>query len=115
VEDTDVKAIVTRRDDTVPHSVLAHTPSSTPSNVQVIAMTAIAQTVIRAARTYVTSLTGLLAAGGIGADRGVLPNEFGPLLWTCAGMALAPAAMSFLLNFGELLARLDQHFPQMRA
>lgn len=115
MEDTDVKTIVTRRDDTVPHSVMAKTPASTPANVQVIAMSAIAQTLIRALRTYVMSLSGLLLAGGVGADRGVLPSEFGPLLWTCAGMALAPTMMSFLANFGELLLKLDESFPQMRA
>lgn len=111
----EVKTIVTRREDTVPGNVVAETPPSTPVNVQVIAMTMLAQALVRACRAYVTSLTGLLAAGGIGADRGVLPDEFGALLWTSAGIALAPATMSFLLNFGELLARLDQKIPELRA
>lgn len=111
----EVKTIVTKREDTVPASVVAQTPSSTPANVQVIAMTALRQTLVRSARTYVMSLTGLLSAGGTGLDKGVLPNEFGPLLWTCAGMALAPTVMSLLINFGELLARLDESHPQLRA
>jgi hypothetical protein len=110
----DVKAIVTKRDDTMPGSLLAQTPYGSP-NIQVIAMSVFRQVFVRAARTYITSLTGLLTAGGIGFDKGVLPNEFGPLLWACAGMALAPTVMSVLLNVGELLARFDQSHPQLRA
>jgi hypothetical protein len=109
-----VKTIVTKRDDSIPTTVEARTPQAMP-NVTVIPMTALKQTLVRAARTYVMSLSGLLLAGGIGADQGVLPNEFGLLLWTCAGMALAPTVMSILANAAELLARIDEQFPQMRA
>ena len=83
----EVTTIVTKRDDTVPVSVTARTPSTTPADVRVIAMTAVARTLVRAARTYIMSLTGLLSAGGTGLDQGAL-------LWTCAGMALAPTVMS---------------------
>lgn len=114
-EENVVKTIVTKREDTVPASVTATTPTRTPANVRVVAMTAVAQILVRAIRTYIMSLSGLLTAGGIGADRGVLPDAFGPLLWTCAGMALAPTVMSVLGNAAELMMRLDESLPQLRA
>jgi hypothetical protein len=111
---TDIKTIVTKREDSIERNVTARTPEGSP-DVRVIPMTMVKQTFVRALRTYVMSLSGLLLAGGIGADQGVLPDRFGSLLWACAGMALAPTVMSVLTNMAELLARIDESFPQMRA
>lgn len=111
----EIKTIVTKRDDTVPATVIAQTPLSTPVNIQVVAMTAVAQIIVRATRTYLMTLIGLLSAGGIGLDKGALPDTFGALMWTSAGMALAPAVMSVLVNLGELLLKIDQRLPELRA
>jgi hypothetical protein len=94
---------------------VARTPRDVPADVRVIPMHWLQILAVRGARAYVTCLSGLLSAGVTGADQGVLPNEFASLLWTCAGMAMAPAMMSILINGGELLARLDERLPKLRA
>ena len=109
-----ITTVVTKRADSLDQSVTARTPWDQP-DVRVIALPWWQILLIRAARAYLTTLTGLLSAGVSGADRGILPNDFGSLLWAASGMALAPAVMSILINGGELLAKLDEKIPQMRA
>jgi hypothetical protein len=59
---------------------------------------------IRALRTYIQTLVGLLSAAGMGADGGVLPADFMSCLLLSAQLALAPAVMSILHNVAELLS-----------
>jgi hypothetical protein len=71
---------------------------------------------VRGLRTYLQVLVGLVIAGATGAASGVMPPAaFGQLLWSCAGLAIAPAVICVLQNSVELLARLDESAPQSRA
>lgn len=109
----ETKTIVTQRA-SMPDSVVAVTPETSPTDVHVVAMPWWQIVGVRVIRTYLTTLIGLLSAAGVGADNGILPHEFMPLLMTSAKIALAPAVMSLLLNTVELLARVDTSFPQLR-
>lgn len=113
--DPEVSTVVTQREDTVPHDTLATTPASTPANVKVLVMTPLLIVVVRAARVYLQVVIGLLSAAGLGADGGMLPSAFGPLVWSVLQLALAPALMSVLTNSAELLGRVDVHYPRVRA
>lgn len=111
---TTVATVVTKREEAVDRNVVALTPDDVP-DVKVVAMSMTRIMFVRALRTYLTALTGILSAGGIGLDQGALPNEFGPLLLSALQMSLGPAVMSLLLNGTELLTKVDQSWPQVRA
>ena len=111
----DIKTVVTKREETVPASVTANTPSSTPSDVQVVAMNAFLLIAIRALRVYLQSIAGLVSAGGVGLDSGILPDAFGALVVSAATIALGPAFFSALTNTIELLTKVDQNWPEFRA
>lgn len=66
---------------------------------------------IRAAKVYLQTLTGLVAAGAV---TDVIPyTDFFDLVWTSAGLSVAAAGISVLTNLTELLARLDQKYPSL--
>ena len=68
---------------------------------------------IRAARTYLQSLLGMLTAM-VGTQ--LIPySSFADLFLKAAGLAVAPMAFSLLQNILELLAQLDKTNPAMRA
>lgn len=73
----------------------------------------------RAARVYVQSLVGFLtavltgAAGAAGVT--VTAGDFWHQLVVCASLAVAPAVMSLLMNVAELLGKIDETSPQLRA
>lgn len=91
------------------------TPYGHPE-VFVKVITPIAAIVIRAAKTYVQSLTGFLAASGLGMAPSVLPaGDFWHLLAKCAGLALAPAFMSTLYNISTLLTALGDKYPTLKS
>jgi hypothetical protein len=73
----------------------------------------------RAARVYIQSLVGFLTAvltGAAGAAGVQIPaGDFAHQLLTCASLAVAPTVMSVLMNVAELLAKLDETNPQLRA
>ena len=73
----------------------------------------------RGARVYVQSLVGFLTAvmsGAAGAAGVTLSaGDFWGQFVTCAGLAIAPAVMSLLMNVAELLGKLDETVPQLRA
>jgi hypothetical protein len=73
----------------------------------------------RAARVYVQSLVGFLTAvmtGAAGAAGVQVPaGDFWTLLLSCASLAVAPAAMSLLMNIAELLGKWDETRPELRA
>jgi hypothetical protein len=71
-----------------------------------------AMILIRVARTYVQGLIGFLAVGLVG-DSTV--REFGPVLLHAASLAVAPAVIALLMNAAEVLSKLDQTQPQLRA
>ena len=106
--------VMTQRDAGMSRSNTAATDGDLP-NVRVITLPWWQIMLVRAARVYLQTLTGLIGAAVTGADQGMLPDAFGALVWSTAGMALAPAAMSLLMNATELLAKLDVTRPSLRA
>lgn len=91
------------------------TPDGQP-NEHVKIITPIIAIVIRVTKTYVQSLIGFLAASGLGAAPSVLPSgDFLHLLAKCAGLAVAPAVMSLLMNVSVLLTALGDRFPTLKS
>lgn len=113
--DGTITTIAVKRADGLEHSTTAETPLLEQPNVRVVVMSVAHILFVRSARAYVTTLLGLMSAGMSGADQGVLPDEFFAMLRTCAGMSVASAVMSLLINGGELLSRLDEKLPKLRA
>lgn len=83
--------------------------------VATAALTPLMVICIRTARAYVQSVVGLMMAGSTGLDAGLLPHEFATRFKVAAALGLSVAAMTFLQNLGELLAKLDRKFPEIRA
>lgn len=110
-----MQTVVTKRADTVPETVVAETPISTPTDVKIVAMHWARIVGIRGLRMYLQTVIGLLTAAGLGADGGMMPNDFMPLLQAVLQLALAPLLMSLLQNSLELLSKVDVNYPQMRA
>lgn len=91
------------------------TPDHLP-NMIIQYVSPLVQIVVRAAKTYLNVLTGLLAAGAAGTMPQVLPSgDFFHLLAKCSGLAIAPAVMSVIINAGVLMSKLDQKFPTLQA
>jgi hypothetical protein len=67
---------------------------------------------VRVLRVYLMGLVGFLTAGIVGSPDAV---EFATLLRHAASLAVAPAAVSLLVNSTEILTKLDQTQPQLRA
>jgi hypothetical protein len=84
-----------------------------------ILMTWWKQALIRTARTYLQTLVGLLVAATTGAAGAVGVNlpvgDFYHLLVVSASISIAPAVISLLQNSVEILSKLDQTQPQIRA
>lgn len=118
MSDQMVKTVVTKRLEQGIDSTPAVTPSQ-ESGFLVVAMRPIAIILIRSARNYVQSFSGLLTAAGLGADAvfeaPIFPREFASKVTVCAALAVAPAFFCLVQNTGELLWKLDQKFPEMRA
>lgn len=73
---------------------------------------------VRFLRVYLQSLVGFLTANTTGlteAVTGIPMEQFGNQLGLAAQLALAPAVLTLIQNGIELLAKLDQRAPQMRA
>jgi hypothetical protein len=112
--DEPIKVLVTERAAAPDDKTVLATPKIDQSNVEVVTMSWWQQVAIRGARTYIQSLVGFILAGQTGALN--LPaKDFASLLWTAAGLALAPTVVSLLQNATEILARLDVNKPQVRA
>lgn len=112
-----VETVVTSRADGFAKNVLATTVASTTPNVLVKALSPLRIVATRVARVYLQSLVGMLAVvmTGIASDSLVTPNDFGGKLWMAAGFALAPSTITLLQNALELLTRLDESRPELRA
>ena len=76
-------------------------------------------TLIRCARVYLQALVGFMIASGTGAAAAIgvtMPvGSFVQLLVVSASMAVAPAAISLIQNVIELLAKIDETVPTIRA
>lgn len=116
----EIQAIVTAREDAPADGTVVVTPPGQP-NVILKAMTPVAQVLVRFSRTYLQGLVGFLllslAAKPVAAGLGVVVpvGDFWGAVQVAAGLALAPAVISLLQNLVELLAKLDESFPKLRA
>jgi len=112
------KVLVTERPLAPADNTVIATPAGQP-DVHIVTMTWYGQVGIRVLRTYLQSLVGFILAVGSGAAGGVgitiQVGDFGDLLLKSAGLAVAPAVMSLLQNSIEILSKLDQTNPQVRA
>lgn len=111
-------AIVTARG-TLDRDVTATTPPGVP-NVRVVVMTAAAQVGVRTARTFVQAfLAALLAGIGGPVVPGVSdvlpPGQFGEKLLAAVYIGAIAALITAVQNAGELLAKADEHLPELRA
>lgn len=101
------------------------TRGATPSgqaDIEVKAINPVMMVLIRGARTYLQALIGFAAVGvAVGGLPGYSPADAIPLatlgqkLWISAQLAVAPAVVSLLQNGLELIAKLDQSAPTLRA
>lgn len=117
----EVSTVVVKREGTgsgaeSPNTVTASTPASW-SNVTIKALSPVRVILTRVARVYVQSLSGMLAVvmTGIASDALITPVDFIGKLKLAAGFALAPAIMALLQNLTEVLTKLDQTRPELRA
>jgi hypothetical protein len=116
-----INTLVTERDDAPADGTRLTTTDTREADVIIRAMTPFAQVLVRFARTYLQGLVGFLLLGlaakptleGLGVA--VPVDDFFTALKVAAGLALAPAVIALLQNLIELLAKLDEKFPKMRA
>ena len=105
-------------DDRAPFLV-ARPGTQTVDEVAIVPMPAWKMVLVRTTRVYLQSLLAFLTAattgfaGAIGVQMPV--GDFWHLFRTSAAFAIAPAAMALLHNALELLARLDERKPSLRA
>lgn len=106
----DLKTVVTDR---------AKNTEKMSAQTILIALSPLRIVLTRAARVYIQSLVGFLtavltgAAGSVGVN--ITAGNFGHQLLVCASLAVAPAVMSLLMNIAELLGKLDETRPELRA
>lgn len=112
----EITTIVTKRDDGISRSTLAMTPSAVP-DVIVKALSPVRIVITRVARVYIQVLVGMLTVvmSGVAADALVTPVDFVGKLKLAAGFAIAPAVVTLLQNALELLTKLDESRPELRA
>ncbi len=91
---------------------------STPTgfaDIPIAVVTPLLAIIIRAAKAYVQTLVGLLAAGGLGLATDTLPaGDFMHTLKVCAGLSVASGVMSLLTNISVLLTALGDRFPILK-
>lgn len=117
-----IKTVVTRREEPGPERqrFVAHPAGDTP-NVVVNTLPAWAMILIRPARVYLQALIGFLGFGALTnvdatwLSDGMMPDQFLPLLFRSAQMAIVPAVASLLWNAYEILTKLDIKRPELRA
>jgi hypothetical protein len=90
------------------------TPRGQP-DIVVTVITPLVAILIRAAKAYIQTLVGLLAAGGLGMASSTLPaGDFVHTLKVCAGLSVASGVMSLLTNVSVLLTALGDRFPILK-
>lgn len=91
------------------------TPIGHP-DIVVTVITPLVAILIRAAKAYIQTLVGLLAAGGLGMASSTLPaGDFAHTLKVCAGLSVASGVMSLLTNVSVLLTALGDKYPILKA
>ncbi len=90
------------------------TPPGQP-DIVITVITPLVAIFIRAAKAYLQTLLGLLAAGGLGMASSTLPpGDFMHTLKVCAGLSVASGVMSLLTNISVLLTALGDRFPILK-
>lgn len=112
------KILAVERDD-LPADTTAETPPGF-SNIIVEVMTPAGVILVRVLRTYFQAVLGFATAALVAPAIPVLsdvlpPAQLGELLVACFLAGLGPAAISALQNIVELLAKLDEARPELRA
>ena len=112
-----IKVVVTSRggEGSITNDSTAVTPGTETPNLIVQALSPLRIVATRVARNYLTVVVGLVTAGITGADAGMMPDAFGALVWKAAQLGLSSAGVSLLVNALELITRLDESFPKLRA
>lgn len=106
----EIKTVVTEREKLTTQKQL--------DEVEIISMPWYRIVLVRAGRVYVQGLIGFLTANTSGATEavtGIPMGDFKDKLIIALSLAIAPAVLSLLQNTGELLAKLDQSHPKLRA
>jgi hypothetical protein len=111
---SDIKSIVVERRDDGVKTTYATTPGLAP-NVLVRALSPLRVIVTRTLRVYIQAILGIVTAGMTGADGGLLPEDFVALVLMAGRMSVAVGGFTALQNIAELLARMDQKYPEFRA
>ena len=106
----EIKTVVTERD--------KMTTQRQMDAVTVVAMPWWQIVGVRGLRVYLQGLVGFLTANTTGATEaltGIPVGDFGNQVVIAASLAVAPSVLSLLTNIIELLAKLDQSHPTLRA
>lgn len=111
----DIKSVVVARADDGVSSGYAKTYGDDSPNYIVEALSPLRVIAIRTSRVYLQSVLGFVTAGMTGFDGGIFPADFGALFVLACKMSAATAAVTALQNFLELLGKLDQKYPELRA
>lgn len=111
----DIKSILVARPEEGVTSTYAQTPGADAPNLVVSAISPLRVIAIRTARVYVQSVLGFLSTGITGLDAGLMPHEFAARVKVAALLSLSIAGMTAGQNFLELLGKLDQKYPELRA
>lgn len=111
----DIKSVVVARPDDGVRNSYAVTGGQDAPNLVVQALSPLRVIAIRTARVYVQSVLGFLSTGITGLDAGLMPHEFAARVKVAALLSLSIAGMTAGQNFLELLGKLDQKYPELRA
>lgn len=97
-----------------PRGQSLQTPPGQP-DIVVTVITPLVAILVRAAKAYLQTLTGLLSASAFGMASTVLPaGDFMHTLKVCAGLSVASGVMSLLTNISVLLTALGDRFPILK-
>ncbi len=112
---TKTKVSVVARD--ITEETTATTPNGFP-DVELVPITILQKICIRAARTYVFAVLGLMGYSAVAVNGLPTPmpiGEFTINLQTALQMAVAPTILSILFNLAALFAKMDESSPSIMA
>ncbi len=97
-----------------PQGQLLSTPEG-HADIVITVITPLVAIFVRAAKSYLQTLVGLLAAGGLGMASQTLPaGDFIHTLKVCAGLSVASGVMSLFTNILVLLTSLGDKIPLLK-
>jgi hypothetical protein len=87
----------------------------TAASVEFRPMNAVLRVLIRTARLYLFTVLGLLGVDTTGVFDPLPPGEFLAQLLVALGYSIGPALVALIVNTLELLAKIDENMPELRA